>query len=33
MHEPTQQQREDSGYPEPIVAHDEARKRAIARFK
>lgn len=33
IHEPTKQQREDYGYPEPIVAHDEARKRAIARFK
>ena len=33
IHEPTAEQREDYGYPEPIVAHDEARKRAIARFK
>lgn len=33
IHEPTTEQREDYGYPEPIVAHDEARKRAIARFK
>lgn len=33
IHEPTAEQRKDYGYPEPIVAHDEARKRAIARFK
>ena len=33
IHEPTDQQREDYDYPKPIVEHDMARKRAIARFK
>ncbi|OAN14969.1 cryptochrome/photolyase family protein [Exiguobacterium undae] len=33
IHEPTEQQRKDYDYPMPIVDHDMARKRAIARFK
>ncbi|WP_214846590.1 deoxyribodipyrimidine photo-lyase [Exiguobacterium sp. s193] len=33
IHEPTDQQRIDYDYPKPIVDHDMARKRAIARFK
>ncbi|AFS70950.1 cryptochrome/photolyase family protein [Exiguobacterium antarcticum] len=33
IHEPTDQQRQDHAYLMPIVDHDMARKRAIARFK
>jgi deoxyribodipyrimidine photo-lyase len=33
IHNPTSEQRESAGYPEPIVDHAEARERAIEAFK